>query len=941
MLITIVQLALTWLTAWLMGIAAVKALVPADLERDYGTFIAPSVGYMVFCLGAFSMSAAFGLAAATACWITMGALLVAAIATQLRPEWRVKPRELGRDLVRSLGLMLPMALLTLFPLFYFGADTYVGAVNPDFFAGVVDNYYLLEGHSVTTFAGTLADSFYPVERAAGHITASARFASGLFAIAMKLVLGVEIRTATALVIAFFMLSLPLTLYFFCRVVMQLEERAARISAWLIGLSAPTAMSYLYFYLGQNSGLPALPLVLTAAYLMLVRPGARTVVFCALLANALFIVYFAMLPYALAPAGALAIYLVATRRLSILAAARLAAGFLLVTAVPLVANLPATIQSMRMWLGVIGTSLQGPYFLDFLTEAFFYYFLGIYNYQASPWAIVLMGPIPARVAGFAVALACVALVAWFMRAWTRDTQSRESRVFVLSAVLIYAMVWWLYSFPKQYGYAVFKMSSWLQFILVPFMAYGMHRLLQGRTWQGRAIAAHAGSVLAAILCTAYVALNLAANIQYAYNGLGRNTDTGYIVNHFGVSGNRDYFELPAAAARWVKPDESIGLLFPDSIRNWWTSYYLMGHRQSMLSHDMLPGEDEILPDIETQVAVDQYGNVQRRRTDYAHGGASDQFYLTRGADDINRDIVATEIGEKPVWENGSFRLFRASDARDILITGRGFFRLEYFKPVKGYFFPRVLRWSAEGGEFHLLRPAHPGQPYRLAFDAIVGYEYPTDSRTLELWHNGKKIQEVVITHSARVVSDAFVPTEGANKLVVRIRERNQPTPRKFWLWNKDIPADYRRTNVAFANARILAPDRAASAPAAELGRKIEFLPLLAAAEEFNGLQLDGWIGDGASVVVPAPSAATQIEVSGFVPGNLGFKFPYALKIGINGREYDRAAAAAGPFTVQVPLAPGPPRASLSITPSQSKDLGDREIRRKVVKQGVRLESITFR
>ena len=276
MLITIVQLALTWLTAWLMGIAAVKALVPADLERDYGTFIAPSVGYMVFCLGAFSMSAAFGLAAATACWITMGALLVAAIATQLRPEWRVKPRELGRDLVRSLGLMLPMALLTLFPLFYFGADTYVGAVNPDFFAGVVDNYYLLEGHSVTTFAGTLADSFYPVERAAGHITASARFASGLFAIAMKLVLGVEIRTATALVIAFFMLSLPLTLYFFCRVVMQLEERAARISAWLIGLSAPTAMSYLYFYLGQNSGLPALPLVLTAAYLMLVRPGARTV-----------------------------------------------------------------------------------------------------------------------------------------------------------------------------------------------------------------------------------------------------------------------------------------------------------------------------------------------------------------------------------------------------------------------------------------------------------------------------------------------------------------------------------------------------------------------------------------------------------------------------------------------------------------------------------------
>jgi hypothetical protein len=934
-------LTFTWLAAYLMGLAVVKALLPEDLDRDYGTFITPTVGYLVFCLGAFSVSAAFGLAAASASWIVMGVLAAAGLATQLRPSWRLEPKALGRDLWRSLILMLPMGLLTLFPFFYLGAETYVGAVNPDFFAGVVDNYYLLQGHSVTTFASTLADSFHPVERAAGHITASGRFASGLFAIAMTLLIGVEVRTAMALVIAFFMLSLPLTLYFFCRVVMLFEERAARLAAWLIGLSAPTAMSYLYFYLGQNSGLPALPLVLSAAYLMLVRPGSKTVILCALLANALFINYFAMLPYALAPAGALGLYLIVSRRLSIALAARLLAGFLLVTAAALLANLPATMQSMRMWLGVIGQSLQGPYFLDFLTEAFFYYFLGIYNYQTSHWAILLMGQTIARFVGFAVALACFGLLLWFMRLWARDTQNRESRIFVLSALLIYASVWWLYSFPRQYGYAVFKMSSWLQFIVVPFMAYGIHRLLQRSPRTGFTIGARAASVTAIVVCTGYVALNLAANLQYASDGLGRNTDNGYIVNHFEVSGNRDYFELPAMAARHVKPDESIGLLFTDSIRNWWTSYYLKGHRQSILSHDMLPGEDENLPDIETNVVVDYYGNVERRRTDYFHGGSSDQFYLTRGSGDINRDIVSTDIDATPLWENKSFRLFRASDAHDILTTGRGFYRLEYFKPVKDYFFPRVLRWSAEGGEFYLLRPKHPGQPYRLAFDALVGYEYPTDSRTLELWHNGRKFQEIVITHSARVVSEPFYPSAGANKLVVHIKERNRPLAREFWLWNKDIPADYRRMNAAFANARILTPDRAPSSQVPKINEKIEFLRLHSVADEFNGLQLDGWVGDGARVVMPVPSGAKQLEVAGFVPGNLGFKFPFALKIGINGREFDRVVAAAGPFALQVPLVQGESRASLSVTPSESRELGEQNIRHKVIKQSLRLESITFR
>src|SRR5688572_15193426 len=384
-LITLLQLVVVGLAAWLMGLAVVKPLLPADLDEAYGTLVAPAVGYLVFCLAAFTLSATFGIPAAAACWIAMAALGLGGLATQLRPAWRVRPAAAAQEVLKALALVLPMAAATLAAFFYVGAETYVGSVNPDFFTGLVDNYYLLQGHSVTTFADAPKDTSYPVESIAGHLNPrSARFGSGLFAIGIALGLGVEMRTALSLAIAFFMLCLPLTLYFFCRIAMRFDHRQARLAAWLIGMSAPIAMSHLYYYVGQNSGLPALPLVMAFAFLMLTRPGAGTLLLCALTANALFINYFAMLPYALAPVGPLALYLVAARRLPLKTAVALALGFAVVSAAFILGNLQSTLESMQVWLGVIGQSLQGAYFLDFLTEAFFPYFFGIYNYQFSAW-----------------------------------------------------------------------------------------------------------------------------------------------------------------------------------------------------------------------------------------------------------------------------------------------------------------------------------------------------------------------------------------------------------------------------------------------------------------------------------------------------------------------------------------------------------------------------
>src|SRR5258705_11503151 len=92
---TILQLLLVWLAAYAMGLAVVKALVPADLEAEFGTLITPTVGYLVFCLCAFSASAAFGLAAATAAWIVMAVLATAGPGDPLRPPPADKPPGVG------------------------------------------------------------------------------------------------------------------------------------------------------------------------------------------------------------------------------------------------------------------------------------------------------------------------------------------------------------------------------------------------------------------------------------------------------------------------------------------------------------------------------------------------------------------------------------------------------------------------------------------------------------------------------------------------------------------------------------------------------------------------------------------------------------------------------------------------------------------------------
>ena len=167
----------------LLGYPIVRLTLPQDLRDEYAHVIAPGVGYMVLCLFAFALSGSVRMPAGAATLIVAGALALATgvLAWRDRRSPAAAPRSLALRAREMLVLMAPLMVFMLWPFFLDGADTYLGAVNPDYFAGLVDDYFLLKGHSIADFTKG-RDTFQPLDYMAGSISSSGRFASGLVAV---------------------------------------------------------------------------------------------------------------------------------------------------------------------------------------------------------------------------------------------------------------------------------------------------------------------------------------------------------------------------------------------------------------------------------------------------------------------------------------------------------------------------------------------------------------------------------------------------------------------------------------------------------------------------------------------------------------------------------------------------------------------------------------
>jgi hypothetical protein len=923
----------------LFGYPVVRLLLPRELRDELGHVFLLPVGYLVCCLVGFVISGSLAIGAEKSIWITTEVFILASALTLFLD---IKAGINFNNFVRKTGelfiLSVTVLVALLWPFLFHGADTYLGAVNPDYFAGLVDNRYLLQGNSVSEFTRG-SDTFYPVEYISGSISSSGRFASGIFAMALEEIFQLPSRTALTLSIASFLVCVPFSIYIFTKVVLGFDNSTARLSSWLIGLSGSIGLSYIYFYLGQNSGLAAVPLIISVGYLAITEGSQRLTLLAAVLVNALLVVYFGMLPYALAPLVVLTLYVLYNRQISPVKIIAMISTFVAISLLINASVLNAQIALLKGWTNVIGQTLQGQYFLEFLTEAFFPYFFGLVVY---PWnSSTLTTYLGDTVFNYAliISLFIAFLLIYSLAVWTRRAENKTGVVTFFGGLVIYAVVWWVYSFQQQYGYAVFKMASWLQFMLVPMAAYGITLALNSSLYNN--FKQRIVQLLLVFASAIFVLANFTTTVEYGRKGLGDNPYLSYIVNNFEMSGNRDYFELNEEVSKIVGKEKSVGLIFVDSIQNFWVSYYLEGVRTSIMSHETMPGDDENLPDIITNEVVDYYGNRRDAINPFFHG-AVDDYYLTWAANHINRDIAITRYTNDPLWENNTFRLFSKQASENLLFSGRGFYRMEYSQQNKAYWEPDRYRWSAVGGEFFFLNPSQKNGSYSLIFDIISGYEHDSDSRTIELWLGKEKFDEFVVQSASRYISKPFKTADEVNKLTVLVKERAGVAKRPMPLWNKDIPYDYRQLNVMLANVRVVEETNKHDQFHSECGSDLVGKNIHACAVSFNGIQLDRWIGKHAELSLANLSAAnySKVIISGTAPSFREINFPLKVKFNVQGKIYEREIAAAGKFTYDFPLVEEASRVvTLKIEPDQAKELRDEyRFRKKTVTQSLLLDRI---
>jgi len=898
---SLIQIVAGFALSMALGFGVSFALLPGSYRR-YTLLAAPTAGYAVFCLAAVVISGNLRLAANTSVWIAAGFLLAGSAAALMVAIGTREAGEIWR-VARPAALSLVVMMVVIFwPVIYQHATLYLGTANPDFYQSLAYQEVLTRfnigalsprpaiDYSLDPFFGTFPDPL------------PAKFGGVMFSMLQQKVLGISARAALMTSLVVFLLTLPIATYLFSKTVLEATDRVASTSAFLMAVSAPVTMSFIHVLVGQNSSLALLPLGISICYLAISTRDWRLLLLSFLILDAAFWVYVMILPYIVAPIGLYAIY-DAVRN------PRGAARWIFTAVVIFAAGFAAlqwgiareTRQLIDDITALLGHANRTVY-VDFLTEMSVPYSFGLTSYPMTSSFLLSRLAAPNYVAwsiGF-VALAFLVLAFYIrsVRAWAKEAP-RRNRDFALITLAIYGTVWAYFAFVPLYGYALFKMASWLQFIFMPFVAYGAHSAAMSLRAANAARGARLKAMAAGSIAIGLIAANVVSSLDFDAKGLGRDTRKGAIVNSYGIGGNPDYPALEAALRRLARPGEVIGIAMPDFIANLWTAYYVVkaGMRASFVSHDDFPDEDALLPDVASGVVRDTAGNVSLYRPRYHD--ASPAYYVLEGPANLNREITEPSAKLEPAWADGTFAVVPADRARDILVTGRGFYRLEFFDRERlNWWWPEEMRWTAGGGEFVLLNASRPEVPRRLSFVAIAGKEREKP-RHLELWLNGRLFDEVTVHGAAKVVSKPFLPTGKTDKLVVKVREQVTASPRNFGLWNRRIATDPRELNLVVAQATVRSgPDIGREVTARTLTTK----QLIDDSNRFDGIGLDGWAGPKAFLDMSISPEVRRARLSISIPGWAGFRFPFRARFTLNGRAIEKQFDSAGDHAIDFTIDP---------------------------------------
>ena len=938
MLKSTLEIIATYLIASSMGYG-IAYLSFKDKFRGVVLHAAPIVGFGLFCLLTIVLSGAINIGSGIAGWVVFLVLIVTTVVIIVKNNIKLHQEVPALKIVGA--FILAMIVMCLWSVVYQGTDLYLGTVNPDLYQSLsfidsLNKYNLPFFSSINAIPQILQEPF----PSAFPTALQARFGAVVFAQLLGSMLMIDDRSSLVTLISFALLLLPSSIYIFSSLFLKIKPSAAIISGLLVAIASPYSMSLLHGFIGQNTGLPFLTFCLAILVIAIEEKDLKLLGLSALMINALFFIYVMMVPYIVAPVFIYLMYLITVDEKE----QRIWYGKFIILSIVLtllmhLAIIGYTSTFIRDLLGLLGGMYQSHYYIDFLTEFVIVYATGVTSY---PWIHnTSMTQFGSVMGAWYLALAVAVIIFYFyvVRLWIKES-NHKTVVLLLITLSIYISVWFYYTFVKLYGYAPFKMSVWLYFMVIPFIGFAISFLMNSLSEKAKKSKLQwlKISYMSGML-SVFLATNVAASIDYSIKSFGRDQKHGSIINAYGIGGNDQYLDIKEAIEKNTDQDHHISLGLSDLMSNEWVAYYLYSanrHLISVSSHWLFPDDEAFMPNIDSGLVSDVRGIQTKDYRPFATDGIAD-FYLLPSDTNLNRDIIQNGNKQVALWENSVVKLVEAKNAKDLLLTGRGFYRSEFVNQDGiQWWFPSEIRWSAEGGEFLHINPANVGKPTRLSFVAIVGYGIAEDFRNIDIFHNGKLIDSRVVSGAARIVSKAYTPVDGVNTLVVRVRESTFPLKRQYGIWHRDIPHDWRKLNMAFSDVHILGK-RADKPNNAQLSYK----DLFNSATEFNGFNIDGWIMNAATISMDKPDLAKNMKISLFIPGAPTYKFPYDIMFRVNNIEFRRSFDNPGQQQIFVPLENihNSDEVSFEIRPSQVVTTPSASGGRRLT-QSVKLETLAF-
>lgn len=775
---------------------------------------------------------------------------------------------IGRPSSAEWFSVLPVALfclaalgITAWPLIRMGYDNYWGAANPDhaLYISVID---YLDTHPF----GVVPSEYFGTYSVLGaarvklvNYDNSVILGISYFFSMLSLLTSVPVVLLFGVMTAAVACLIPSSTFVLCELGLNLPRRVSLAAAGLTACSSLVAYTFYLHSLGAMTVIAILPVGVAVALDYFRNPRPRKLTLVALVFVALYYDYFpgfAMLGLATA---SIALFALFTRKSN--ARAVLSMGICIIVAVLAISTTQAATIFHRLVREANGGqfSKSNELLVSFaltLTERGLPFFWGL-RLPYSP-DVALFGDVEGL---FHVSLALAAIFFLGLALATRRRLSGIGGEYVCGVSAILGLVL-LYALNGTGGYGAFKIAAWIH----PLMLVGLAASMMG-SWQwlwirGRRLV----SLLPLCVLAAYAATNLASAFSFGMESMG---GSGASSNNAPRLQLKDFRQLQKVADTWGSSGVLVAL--PDAVAQAW----------------LVPFFRHAVAEFVPQVSLAAKDSLPRLHREMPTGK-----YVLYWADDSQE--VSGVHSDSAVWRNDKFELTPLAALHDVLLFGQGWYRKEGVNssPFEGL---RHLRWLRKRGELLILNPSP--RPKQVLFGLIAGYGNSSLVRHIDVYLNGTKFDEIVLRARGRVLTRAFTATAPWTQLELAIREDALPLPRRHALWNRWVPRDARRLNIAVTEISLIDADQTGSLVESALdfkpGNRIDGL--------VNGVFQDGWIGDTADVLLRVPTRPAALEIDGIVPGVPSFSFPYKISLSIDGAPVEGLRIAnPGEFHLSMPL-----------------------------------------